>query len=58
MYGMSFRHSTALFTWLYHIPFTLQYTNYEYGELYDYTEGELTTDTPPAERSKTEVTPD
>lgn len=43
---------------MYHIPFTLQYPNYEYGELYDYTEGELTTDTPPSERSKTEVTPD
>ena len=40
------------------IPFSLQYTNYEYGDLYDYIEGELTTDTPPTEGAKTEVTPD
>ncbi|TMS10117.1 Collagen alpha-1(XI) chain, partial [Larimichthys crocea] len=31
-----------------------EYTNYEYGELYDYIEGELTTDTPPTEKVKTE----
>lgn len=39
------------------IPFTFQYTNYEYGDFYDYTEGELTTDAPPTEQVKTEVTP-
>lgn len=39
------------------IPFTFQYTNYEYGGFYDYTEGELTTDAPPTEQVKTEVTP-
>lgn len=38
-------------------PFTFQYTNYDYGDLYDYTEGELTTDAPPTEQAKTEVTP-
>ncbi|TKS79519.1 Collagen alpha-1(XI) chain [Collichthys lucidus] len=32
-----------------------EYTNYEYGELYDYIEGELTTDTPPTEQVKTET---
>lgn len=37
------------------IPSTFQYTNYDYGEHYDYTEGELTTDAPPAEIPKTEV---
>lgn len=40
------------------IPFPLQYTNYEYGELYDYNEGGLTTDAPPTEGTKTEVTLD
>lgn len=39
------------------IPFTFQYTNYEYGNFDDYTEGELTTDAPPIEQVKTEVTP-
>lgn len=39
------------------IPFTFQYTNYDYGGFYDYTEGELTTDAPPTEQAKTEVTP-
>lgn len=39
------------------IPFAFQYTNYEYGDFYDYTEGELTTDAPPTEQVKTEVTP-
>lgn len=38
-------------------PFTFQYTNYDYGDLYDYTEGELTTDAPPTEKAMTEVTP-
>lgn len=38
------------------IPFTFQYTNYDYGGVYDYTEGELTTDAPPTEQAKTEVT--
>uniref|UniRef100_A0A8C4IEC6 Collagen, type XI, alpha 1b n=1 Tax=Dicentrarchus labrax TaxID=13489 RepID=A0A8C4IEC6_DICLA len=32
-----------------------EYTNYEYGELYDYIEGELTTDAPPTEGAKTET---
>lgn len=40
-----------------HHPFSLQYNNYDYGEIYDYIEGELTTDSPPTEGAKTEVTP-
>lgn len=39
------------------LPFTFQYTNYEYGNLDDYTEGELTTDALPTEQVNTEVTP-
>lgn len=46
----------ALINWLPLRPFSLQYTNYEYGEFYDYNEGELTTDAPPTEGAKTEVT--
>lgn len=38
--------------------FSLQYTNYEYGEFYDYSEGELITDIPPTQPAKTEVTTD
>lgn len=41
--------------WLPAILFSLQYTNYEYGEYGDYNEGELTTDAPPTEGAKTEV---
>lgn len=37
------------------IPCPLQYTNYEYGEFYDYNEGGATTDAPPTEGAKTEV---
>uniref|UniRef100_A0A7N6BM01 Fibrillar collagen NC1 domain-containing protein n=1 Tax=Anabas testudineus TaxID=64144 RepID=A0A7N6BM01_ANATE len=32
-----------------------EYTNYEYGEFYDYSEGELTTDAPPTEQVKTKI---
>uniref|UniRef100_A0AAQ4NW57 Collagen, type XI, alpha 1b n=1 Tax=Gasterosteus aculeatus aculeatus TaxID=481459 RepID=A0AAQ4NW57_GASAC len=32
-----------------------EYTNYEYGDFYDYKEGELTTDAPPTEVAKTET---
>lgn len=41
------------------LPFfsTFQYTDYDYGGIYDYTDP-LTTDPPPVEESKTEVTPD
>ena len=62
MRNMSLRHCAALFTWLHLLIgcpsalFSLQYTNYEYGEFYDYNEGELTTDAPPTEGVKTEVT--
>uniref|UniRef100_A0A3Q1CJT1 Fibrillar collagen NC1 domain-containing protein n=1 Tax=Amphiprion ocellaris TaxID=80972 RepID=A0A3Q1CJT1_AMPOC len=31
-----------------------EYTNYDYGEFYDYSEGEVTTDAPPSEGAKTE----
>lgn len=48
----------ALINQLAPILFSLQYTNYEYGEFYDYSEGELTTDAPPTEGPKTEVTLD
>lgn len=37
--------------------FPPQYTNYDYGDFYDYTE-ESVTETPPVEEAKTEVTPD
>ena len=47
----------ALIDWLPPIPFPLQYTNYDYSELYDYSEGEITTDTVPTEGAKIEVTP-
>uniref|UniRef100_A0A3Q1B6I1 Fibrillar collagen NC1 domain-containing protein n=1 Tax=Amphiprion ocellaris TaxID=80972 RepID=A0A3Q1B6I1_AMPOC len=32
-----------------------EYTNYDYGEFYDYSEGEVTTDAPPSEGAKTET---
>uniref|UniRef100_A0A8D3ARY1 Collagen, type XI, alpha 1b n=1 Tax=Scophthalmus maximus TaxID=52904 RepID=A0A8D3ARY1_SCOMX len=32
-----------------------EYTNYEYGEFYDYSEGQVTTDAPPTEGAKTET---
>uniref|UniRef100_A0A8C5NH18 Collagen, type XI, alpha 1b n=1 Tax=Gouania willdenowi TaxID=441366 RepID=A0A8C5NH18_GOUWI len=32
-----------------------EYTNYDYGEFYDYSEGEVTTDTSPTEGAKTET---
>ncbi|CAB1454496.1 unnamed protein product [Pleuronectes platessa] len=32
-----------------------EYTNYEYGEFYDYSEGVVTTDAPPTEEAKTET---
>lgn len=39
------------------MSFFLQY-NYNYGDVYDYNygEGKITTDTPPTEAAKTEVT--
>lgn len=37
--------------------FSFQYTNYEYGDFYDYNE-ESVTESPPVEEAKTEVTPD
>uniref|UniRef100_A0A672YZK6 Collagen, type XI, alpha 1b n=1 Tax=Sphaeramia orbicularis TaxID=375764 RepID=A0A672YZK6_9TELE len=35
-----------------------EYTNYDYGEFYDYSEGELTTDTPPTETYEEEIVDD
>uniref|UniRef100_A0A668AWH1 Collagen, type XI, alpha 1b n=1 Tax=Myripristis murdjan TaxID=586833 RepID=A0A668AWH1_9TELE len=32
-----------------------EYTNYDYGEFYDYSEGEVATDAPPTEGAKTET---
>lgn len=37
--------------------FSFQYTNYDYGDFYDYTD-ESVTETPPVEEAKTEVTAD
>lgn len=39
-----------------HVPFSLQYANYDYGEFYDYNEEAVTTDAPPTEGAKAEVT--
>lgn len=47
----------ALTDWFPPIPFSLQYTNYDYGDMYDYSEGEVATDIPPTEGAKPEVTP-
>lgn len=53
--------SHYLYDFKYYLPpcilFTFQYTDYDYGGFYDYTEGELTTDAPPTEQAKTQVTP-
>lgn len=58
MQSVSLWHPIALFTWLYpFLFFPFQYTNYDYGDFYDYTE-ESVTETPPVEEAKTEVTPD
>lgn len=58
MQSVSLRHSIAFYLHAYTLPFLLfsfQYTNYDYGDFYDYTE-ESVTETPPVEEAKTEVT--
>lgn len=60
MQSVSLRHSIAFYLHDYILSFlffSFQYTNYDYGDFYDYTE-ESVTETPPVEEAKTEVTPD